>query len=413
MKRFCILAHLETKRMMRYAPFVFLVTLVICLCLALALVTMVRADNSGADQKKISVGIVGDFENSYLGFGISALKSFDSSRFSLDIVEYSEDEAREALFDREISGYVVIPEGFVDDALYGNIGKLSFVTTDANTDIINMFKQEILELISCILVESQNGVYGMQSAMLDYGTSYGEVMDMTDEMSIEYVALILSRSNALEVEVIGVSESLTFGGYMLSGLSVLLMLLSGIVCCPLFVRSDYALPKLMKANGYGYGMQILGEYISFFVLMTVNTLALLLLLMAGAGRASGIIPELAKAEWMDIFAILVKFIPAIALISALQYLLYGLSDSVVSGVLMQFVSAVLLGYVSGCFYPINFFPRAIRLVSDVLPSGLARGYLSSLLSESASLWQALTILIYTVGLLALAALVRHYRIRKA
>ena len=413
MKRFCILAHLETKRMMRYAPFVFLVTLVICLCLALALVTMVRADNSGADQKKISVGIVGDFENSYLGFGISALKSFDSSRFSLDIVEYSEDEAREALFDREISGYVVIPEGFVDDALYGNIGKLSFVTTDANTDIINMFKQEILELISCILVESQNGVYGMQSAMLDYGTSYGEVMDMTDEMSIEYVALILSRSNALEVEVIGVSESLTFGGYMLSGLSVLLMLLSGIVCCPLFVRSDYALPKLMKANGYGYGMQILGEYISFFVLMTVNTLALLLLLMAGAGRASGIIPELAKAEWVDIFAILVKFIPAIALISALQYLLYGLSDSVVSGVLMQFVSAVLLGYVSGCFYPINFFPRAIRLVSDVLPSGLARGYLSSLILESASLWQALTILIYTVGLLALAALVRHYRIRKA
>ena len=101
------------------------------------------------------------------------------------------------------------------------------------------------------------------------------------------------------------------------------------------------------------------------------------------------------------------------MITAFQFLLYQLSDSLVSGVLMQFVSAVLLGYVSGCFYPISFFPRAIRTFSGLLPSGIAREYLSSLLAGKGSAAEVVPIAVCFAVFIALSVLVRGYRIRRA
>ncbi len=413
MRRFLAYSCAQFKRAVRYLPFVFLVTLIICLCIAVSLKTAVNADNMDADQKKISIGIVGEFENSYLGFGLSAIKSFDSSRFSLDIVELDEAQARKSLLRKEIAGYVLIPEGFVEEALYGNIGKLSFVTTDANADIVNSFKQEVLELVCSALVESQNGVYGLQDAMYEQGLKWSDIEGPSNELTAEYISLILNRSNALEIEIIGVADNLTFGGYMFSALSVLLMLLSGIVTCPLFIRRDMSLPKLLCANRYSPSFQIAGEYLSFFGVMLVNTLTLLFMLMIGAGGASGVVAELSDLDIPEMLLILVKFIPAVALITALQFLMYGLADSIVSGVLMQFISAVFLGYISGCFYPISYFPKAIRVVSDLLPSGIARGYLASLIVGDVSVGQIVVILLYFVALMALSVLVRYNRVKTA
>ena len=173
-----------------------------------------------------------------------------------------------------------------------------------------------------------------------------------------------------------------------------------------------ALPKLMSANRYHPSIQIAGEYLAFFLVTLVNTLVLLFLMMQ-AGRASGAVVELVGLSTGEMLIILIKFIPAVAMISAFQFLLYQLADSIVSGVLMQFVSAVFLGYISGCFYPISFFPKVIRTVSGVIPSGIARGYLSSLLTDSADAVALLAIFGYVAGLIGLSLLVRRHKIRTA
>lgn len=413
MSRFLVYTRLQIKRVVQYLPFVFLVTLLIALCLALAVTTMVNANRSDSDQTKIGLGIVGDFEDSYLTMGLSAVKSFDSSRFFLDVISLDDQSARQKLLDGEIAGYVVIPDGFIHDALYGDVGTLSFFTTADNAEIVNVFKQEVLKLISCVIVETQNGIYGAQDVMWDHDLDYNAINEMANKMRLEYVKLIINRSNALDVEIIGISDHLTFGGYIFSGLCVLLILLSGIVCCPLFIRRDYAFPKLLSANRYGAFSQTLSEYLAYLIVFTVNTSVLLIIMMTALGGGAGVITELSGRTVGDFIIVCVKFMPAIALITAMQYLLYQLSDSVVSGVMIQFVSAVIIGYVCGCFYPINFFPKAVRVVSDFLPAGLARGYLSSLITDSPSALQLISILVYTAVLLALGTAVRHYRIRKA
>jgi hypothetical protein len=135
MKGFFNYTLLQFKRAGRYLPCVLLVAAVLCVCLALALTAIVRADSEGEDKTRFSIGIVGDPGDVYLNFGLSALKSFDSSRFSLDIVELSEAEAKKSLQSRDIAGYAVIPQGFIEAAMYGDVGRITFVTNNTGADI--------------------------------------------------------------------------------------------------------------------------------------------------------------------------------------------------------------------------------------------------------------------------------------
>lgn len=413
MRRFCAYTYIQLKRAIKYLPAVLLVTLALGLCLGIAMSLLLKADASKESNQKICIGIVGDPGDTYLNFGLSALQSFDSSRFALEILALDEDEAKKALIERDIAGYAIVPQEFIKDAMYGDVGKITFVANSVTADIISMFKQELLGLVSCILVESQKGTYGVQDALESCNVDRRETNKQTDAMMIEYMSLILNRSNAIEVTVIGMSDNLTLGGYMFTGISVLFVLLSGIITCPLFVKRDVALYKLLSANRYPVYMQIVGEYLSFFALMLVNAAALFFVFISGVGMAGDFIPELAALNAADMWTVALKFIPAVALITAMQFILYQLSDSLISGALMQFVCSIFLGYISGCFYPISFFPKAMRILSAIIPSGLARAYFSSVLTQSVSAVQLTAVLAYFLILMVGSVIVRCRRLRSA
>lgn len=413
MRKILTYARLQAARMARYAPFVIAITLLICICLGVALYALVEGNVKSAENTKFAVGIVGEFEDDMLGLGIEAIKSMDSSQYTLNILELDEKSAAEKLRRREIIGYAVIPDGFVDAAMSGNVGHIDFVTNQSGIDLTTMFKQEILDMISRILVESQNGVYAMQDIILENKVDVSKYMHHTNTLMASYVSMILGRSSALECQVIGISDELSFGGYMFSGLSVLLLLICGITCCPLFIKRDMALPRLLSANRISPLSQIVGEYGAYLCLTILNTLPIVALLMLFSGGAAALIPELDGMSAGGAVMIFVKFIPAVLAVTALQFLLYELTDSVVSGVLLQFVCAMGLSYISGCFYPISFFPKSIQLLSSLTPSGIARGYLSALISGGKYDGELVALVVYTAVLLGLAALTRHRRIKNA
>ena len=253
----------------------------------------------------------------------------------------------------------------------------------------------------------------MQDIILENKVDISKYMHHTNTLMASYVSMILSRSSALDCQVIGISDKLSFGGYMFSGLSVLLLLICGITCCPLFAGRDMALPRLLSANRISPLSQILSEYGAYLCLTILNMLPIVALLMLFSGGAAALIPELDGISTPDAVLIFVKFIPAVLAVTALQFLLYELTDSVVSGVLLQFVCAIGLSYISGCFYPISFFPKSIQVLSSVMPSGIARGYLSALISGAECGGELAALMAYTVILLGFAALTRHRRIKNA
>lgn len=410
-RRSLVYFYLQLKRATRYLPFIIAVTLALCIALSLALSTLVSTDNSDAKNKKIKVATVGDFVDSYLDFGMSALQSMDSSRFTLEVLSLTEDEANEALANGEIVGYAIIPNEFIIDAVSGDVGQIQFVTNNSGVDMFSLFKKEVLDLISCLLVESQNGVYAMEDICVDSGFSNRDRYDNSIQLSKNYVTLIFNRANALEVEIVGISDSLSFSGYMFAGITVLIMLLSAIPCCPVFIRRDTSHPKLMNANRFSPAHQILGEYSAFFAIMLINTAILTIAMAIGAGKLFPMILELADFTIAEILILPLLLIPAALAITAMQFLLFELTDSLISGVLLQFFCALVLAYASGCFYPISFFPKAIRFFSSLTPSGIARAYLSSILSGADGLMYIVALIAYATILLTITVLVRARRIK--
>ena len=156
--------------------------------------------------------------------------------------------------------------------------------------------------------------------------------------------------------------------------------------------------------------QITSEYAAYLFLMLINTAVLFCVLVIGSGEAVAIIPELAGFTISKALSVFVQFIPAIIAITSLQFLLYELTNSIVSGVLLQVICAIGLAYVSGCLYPISFFPKSIQTLSALTPTGMAREHLSSLISGKTEILSALILVGYATVLIGIAALVRSRRI---
>ncbi len=407
MKRWAVYFLLQLKRVVRTLPFVIAITLSLITAICIILSGFIsEAQNDGTNQK-ISVAIVGDTKAEYLGFGISLLQNMDISRHTVDFKEMSEGEAEKALDKGEIGAYVVIPDGFVKEALSGNVLRLKFVTSGNPSDIVSIFKSEMLDAISTMLVESQKGVYGMQSVMYKQN-DFADWRANTDSLFIDYFGLILNRSLVYEEEITGISDGLSFSGYIISALTVLFMLICALPFSRLFIRSDSAILKLMKSRSRTEISCILGEYAAYLTAMLICVFSAMSLFFLMAGRLP--VPELSDMTVSDGAVLLLSLIPAVLVITSFQFLLFEISSNIASGIILQFLTCIALAYIGGCFYPISFFPSAIQALSKLLPSGMARSYISHCLVSNQSIGETAVLLLTTALFIFLTATVRKIKI---
>ncbi len=395
---------LQFKRNAAALPFVLVISLLLFGAIATLFVGMAASNQNSEEQSKFSIAIVGDTSDSYLGIGVKTIETLDSSRFTIDFVEMTEPDAKNALENSEISAYVVIPEGFIDAMVSGEVMQLTYVTGPGKVDLTTMFKEELAGFISDILLHSQKGIYGLGDAMYSEGLkNRGDAMD---KASLEYFDKILRRSDIYKVEVLGIADQLSFEQYFFCGFTVFFLLLWGISCCYVFAKRDVSLSRVLYTHGYGGCKQVVGEYLSYFLIMFIS-IALIVLCCAAA------VPFIGAVEGIGVGRVLrfaLELVPVIIMISALQYMLYELVRTLVGSVLIQFVCAMTLGYAGGCLYPVSFFPKGMQSLAEFLPSGIARGYLADCLTESFSVKNALGLVVCTFVFLAISVVVRRKRI---
>ena len=194
---------------------------------------------------------------------------------------------------------------------------------------------------------------------------------------------------------------------------VLFLLLWGIVCSPLFVKRSHALPKLLKSRGQNAFSQVLGEYIAYVVLM-LGTLLLIFVLLAIAMEVTGF--ELSEWEGQGsgtLFMFFVQMIPVCMMISAMQFLVYETVSGMVGSVLAQFLIAISLGYLSGCLYPISFFPESIQKLAVFLPTGATVEYAGKCLLSASMGAECIVMAIYFVAFIGLSVGMRKFKIRNS
>lgn len=399
----------QLKRIRKVFPFIAVMTFLLTGCILLLAVSMQQADAASENKQKVRIALSGDTAGSYLDFGIMALQRLDSSRFAIDFVEMPETEAAEKLAAGDISAYAVIPEGFVEDFDRGKDVQILYATSNDTSGVGAILMGELVETISKVVTEAQNAINGTWRLMTEHDVQ-GDYREATDSLYLRFVQMFLNRTVFYQVKLLGAAESLSLTSYYFVGIMILFMLLWGITCSSLFVKRDASLARFLKARGRKIIGQVLAEYLAYLFLMLGN-MFLMILPVEAAFLLMGIQPpEWEAAPLRGIFLFLVKMIPAAALLAGLQFFLYELISDMISGLLLQFIVGVSLGYLSGCIYPVSFMPESLQRLAPLLPSGAALRYGTKCMQEIFP-WEEMGIMaVYLLSLLGLTAAVRKRRV---
>lgn len=388
--------RLQCKRMLRFLPGALFVAVVL-LCSVLVAFQFLTAQTANREEnRKVPFAICGDTDHTFLQMGLSVLTNLDNSRFALEIVQMEEDAAAQALTRGDISAYVVIPDGFMDAAFSGKILPIKFYTTAGATGIVSLVKEELSAVVSQLLISSQKGVFGMWDAMVDNGLGHKTDGQM-DQLALVYMDYILARDRIYTLQELGIADALGFESYILCGLCVFFLLLICLPFAPLLIPGDPALGRMLCSAGKPAWRQALCDFLAYAV-----TLLCLLLVLAAVAK-------LCAPQVLQLTEILPKILPVLLFTAAFSFMLYALCSDIISGILLPFFVIVFFCFVSGCLYPVFFFPTQVQQFAQWLPTGIARAQLASCITGSAPVWTLPVLLGYSAGFLAIGAgaRVRH------
>lgn len=399
--------YLQQKRAMKAFPFFMLIAIVLLLGVAIIFAGMLQIFGNKEENTRFKIAITGDTDSPYIEWGMVAMRTFDETRFSIDFIEMPEDEAEKALASGGISAYVVLPEDFVDKAIRNEVEPIKYVTTPGVGGIVSMFKNEITQLVTDMVVYSQKGTYGIGDAMSDNGLSE-KADDGMYQLSLEYVELIFERSKLYSLQEFGIASGLDMTQYFVCGITILLLSLMGIPYVILYTKKDYALNRLLISRGRSGIGQLLCDYASHLVSFLLLVGVIVLLLVFGAFFAPESLRTFISLDVLSAFAL--RLVPVIVMLSAFNIMIFELSDNMVSGILIHFFSIISLCYLTGCMYPIHTFPKAVQQVSAILPMSFARSCLAGGFNESeSSVWGTMCVILYAVLFIGIAFLVRNHK----
>ncbi len=401
-------ASLQLRRAGRLYPSVLLITVATLLVILLVGLLALGGFTSGEDKQKINDGSVGDISDSYLGVGVFALKNMDSSRFSISFLEMDEAAARKALEERKITGYIKVPDEFIGGIINGENVPATFVTYGGPEGFGSVLTGEITGTVSDLVTECQRAMYAMQDLAWAKGETE-ELWDKVKTLNIEYIDFILSRTETYGVEPLGIADAVSMGGYYICGVLIFFLLLWGISAGRFFTGRNADMQRQLASRGMGAMRQVWCEYIAFLAAMVFTLLILALLAGIPVSHSDFGIRELYGASFFSPMGFIITGIPVFVMLAAMQFFLYELTSSTVSALLLQFLAALGMGYLSGCLYPITFFPVALQRLGAMLPAGVGFSYLRQSLYTvpDDSTWLALVL--YTALFLGAAALVRKSR----
>ena len=377
----------------------------ICLLLGvvIALNVTVNTLSNSETQKRFPVALCGNTDDPFLEMGLQLLTGFDSSRFTIELLPMDREEAEQALSRGEVAACVIIPEGFMDAAMTGRLMPLEFVSTARASGLVSLFKEEMTQAISQYILASQKGVFGIENAVRDGLITWDSGADM-NELALRYVEQILIRDRLYTLEALGVADRLPLDRYLLCGLGILLACLCCLSFGPLLLSRDTALERMLWSRGEHPFTLAARTFLAYFLNICVLLLPLLtglLLLFPGERAATA-----GEA--------LLRILPVVLCVASLSFFLYALAEELIGGMLLQFFAVLGLCFVSGCMYPVYFFPSSIQQAAQWLPTGLARSQLASCLtghSSAATVWALLgwCVLLGTLGILAQTRKYREVR----
>ena len=405
-------ACLQLKRTFKSFPKIFLMSLMI-FCMAGALFYAKFSSSSNkSEYSKIKIGLVGNDEGKYFQMGIYAMEHMDNFRFSVAFTQLeTEEEAKKMLYSGELNLYAVIPDGFIDSIIYGRNKNIKVVLGTAQAGLGTKILTEFLDGASSLITDTQAGIYTYHDYYAKHLKRYGKKERSREyELNFHYANLVVGRHTLFGIKELMAGEVVSTGAYYLSAMILFFLLLWGLGNAFLYIRSDDSMQKLLSSTGHSTLALVASDWISCFALLLAVMFLPSVAFLFTVHLAQGFIPELEGFGFFWRFKFLFWLLPSMAFVVSLELFLMENVRDTVSGLSLLFIAAVFLAYLGGCFYPVELFPKAMRLVSKFSPGGTAFESIRSAFRESDSLFAHALTLLYSAVLFALTAFLRRRRI---
>ncbi len=421
MSRFLIYTHLRIKAVLKIFPSMCVMTLLLCLALG-GMIYLQSASSlqiaEGDEDATVSIGIAGISDEGTFSAAFPMLLKMDSSRSEVNFVLYdTKQEAIRAIRSKKILAAVVIPDGVVQTLLSGGLDQMTLIVPASSAGIEALLMRELSITISVILGSMNSASHILADYYNVSGTTDPDIIaNAQTDLLLTGMQDMLHRSHMFKVKYTKSEKQLSVESFYLVSMVLLLILLIGVMCAGSFIRSDYSLPKLLRLRKLGPAKQMCAEYISLVVLLVCLCAVFIPLIGAALSHmpitfsAFGLTPKIFFRRFL-LFGL--KTFPVILLAAGIDLFLYELSRSLITGVLLQFLTMISLAYLSGIFYTVSTMPEALKTIQKILPVGQALLYLQHVAKNKGFAPQYLVIvLLWSLVFLCLACIVRSFNMSR-
>jgi len=340
--------------------------------------------------QKMTVAVVQQEESNLSALALNTIESMESIQSICEFVFMEIEEAVEALEKRELFAILVLPEQLIEGIMNGKNTSAIVILPDNMGIEASVFK-EVADAGAVMLGSAQAGIYAIDNYLMQHDMA-GSVEEAEYILNKAYLGSALSREDYFSQIEVSVTGSLDTGEYYISYGIILFLLLCGISCASILKEDGAALRNKLRFSGI-HNLEI--------VIAKVIAIALLLLFVLGL--IGGIILVAihivtGKSAGISIFNILPLFLIILAAASMIVFI-FKVSGNPVGGVMLLFITSIVMIFCSGGFVPSAFLPETIRKISPWLPTTIlgnqAGGVLTGIYSLANTLKTIFIILIFS------------------
>lgn len=404
MKQIGMYFRLECKKFFGALPGILLGTLLIGILLTGFIFVCQKNGQAAKESHTLQIGVAARKEEPYVDWMISAIEHMESLEFTCHFSKIPTELAIEKLSSGELDAVFIIPENYVNSLIQGSKNPLIIRLGTGDSTITGFLIRQIGDAASRFMINTQAGIYTLKDFYRKEGLPDAEAAEL--DINLKYLDTILKRSELLAVEEIRLENELSGITYYLTSGIVLFLLFLGLTCPGILGREKRSLQEKLQLIHIGSGTQILVRYFALVTVFAAIFFGAALLLSAGLAFSEPSLPG-ATADglisWMMCF---LRILPIVFPACALLQLVYETTTNKITSVLFLFLLILILGYLSGCFYPMSVLPRKISRIAPFLPLRVMFEYTGGCLVGTWSWKWFFSLFAYSAGLLGITAAFR-------
>ena len=403
----------QLKRISKLFPGIFALSVVFAIVIGISGGLYAKYTNYNKVISKYNIGIMCEQENPLLSVGLGLIKSIDDSRFLVNIYNYSsEEEGFEAIHNKEIKLFIVVPEAFLDNLMYQLGSPHVKLYAASSKGITTVMMDEVVNLLSDDLILTSTGLYSLKDELGQLSIFDEEKKALNDKLFMKYMNSLLARGELTRINEIGLGDGLSFMGFFFCGMILFYTVMLSFCSISYFIGGRTEFCMICRAKGVSSGTQVLCEYICFFTSNLIcggfTLICVFMIFKSGLLKiddfAHDLIPTYLRFSLFYLFVLIG--------LTSFEFLLFEVIRGIINKFLMAFLVLIGFSFLSGYFYPRSFLPGLANAIGKILPTGVAYDVLSCGITGAPNMINVIKMLIYIAVFLSFVVLARRVRIIK-